>query len=541
MPEILETPVITSNNSDLSGSPSENKRNITVSTSVEKVDKTKSLEVVWPAYIEEHRNYLGIPDRYVYDEAMSIALSEAEKQKTGFGIILLKLHLVEDYILKEIMQKIKKNLRYTDFIAHYDKERFILIIPNYNDVMPVAEKIGELCKDSVSYGCALYPDNGKTANELFVLAKYTLEQARGDNQNARCVTQGNGEQNHCCNESAHGELNNIISSIVDSQPQVQPNNTFMPAKHNERQQTPFNAQQHMTHPTVGANQPIFNINNRPKGLLCLATSNKGGVGKTTVMISLAEAIARAEVPTCVVDFDFGAPDLATFFKINKGPGIEYLAGKVPRPGYADDVIRKVRDNLYVLPGPMNATFPQFEPGQLKYLLDVLLAKYAVVIGDTSPEFWTKSWCGELFEIADLVYAIVDQSIFSEQETAIYAPRLIGMGVAPEKIRLVLNKFSPRLHNAKIVEEHFCSKIKKHVPTKLLPRVAATIPEDWDAHAIGGYKGQTVGLDDAYSQWHKLAAEVAQMAGFSYDDVIPGKKHKKKEDVFQKLFGKLKKK
>lgn len=258
--------------------------------------------------------------------------------------------------------------------------------------------------------------------------------------------------------------------------------------------------------------------NYGRGIFLVTSANKGGVGKTTVAITLAVALARSNVPVVLCDFDFAAPDVATFFdlKNKKVAGIEYLAGKPIKKHYVEEVLTKVEENLYVLPGPMDQTIPRFEDGQMGELIAMLKTMFPVTVGDTPPEFWMKPWLAEIFEKADLVLAVVDQSKLSEQETRDYAPMLVSMGVTPERIKIVLNRFSPKLHNARLVEKYFNAGFRKDVPAKYLPKVVATIPEDWDAHVQKGYKGEVVGLEDAYSQWHRLAEEIAAMAGYKYN-------------------------
>ena len=246
------------------------------------------------------------------------------------------------------------------------------------------------------------------------------------------------------------------------------------------------------------------------GTFILVSANKGGVGKTTVAITLAVALAKAEIPVVLTDFDLSGPDVATFFNIKNVPGIERLAGGREQPA---SLLAKIKENLFILPGPMDKTMPHFEPGTLVSIVDDLLAEFPVVIADTPPGFWEKRWLEEIFERADMVVSVVDQSKFSEKETQDYAPRLLLMGVKPENIRIVLNKHSAKLHNVKIIEKNFCLGFKKGV--KHLPKVIATIPENWNTHVLGGYKGEVVGLDEDYSQWHRLAGEVAQLAGYRY--------------------------
>ncbi|QGP93380.1 Iron-sulfur cluster carrier protein [Neomoorella glycerini] len=271
-----------------------------------------------------------------------------------------------------------------------------------------------------------------------------------------------------------------------------------------------------------------------RGVFVLTAANKGGVGKTTVAVTLAVALARAGIPVVLWDLDFGAPDVASFFDISGVAGIEALAKGLFRPEIAEGLLVKAEENLYVLPGPMDRTVPAFEPGEIGAIAQQLLSRFPVVFGDTPPEFWTKPWLEGVFPLADRVLAVVDQSKFSEQETAAYAPCLLAMGVTPEKISIVLNRFSPKLHNAKGVEKHFCSGFKKEVPAKLLPKVAAVIPEEWEAYVQRGYKGEVVGLDDAYSQWHALAGEIAASAGYTY------RKPEGEKKAFFRFFGRRKK-
>jgi cellulose biosynthesis protein BcsQ len=259
------------------------------------------------------------------------------------------------------------------------------------------------------------------------------------------------------------------------------------------------------------------------GVLVVSTANKGGVGKTTTAIAAATALGRAGIPTVLVDLDLGAPDLATFFKIKDVPGIERLSNLHNiNPAQIDRLLVKVENNLYVLPGPMNRTLPRFEDGELSLVLDYLKGKFPVVICDTPPEPWTKRWLYSIFDTLDMALAVVDQSKFSEEETRKYAPTLLAMGVRPERIRIVVNRFSPKLHNTRVIETMFRSGFKKNCPIEMLPRIGAVIQENWDASVLDTYKGEIAGLDGAGSQWHRLAREIADMAGYHYEPINTGR-------------------
>jgi cellulose biosynthesis protein BcsQ len=248
------------------------------------------------------------------------------------------------------------------------------------------------------------------------------------------------------------------------------------------------------------------------GVLVVSTANKGGVGKTTAAIATATALSKAGIPTVLVDLDLGAPDLATFFNINDGPGIEKLSNLDDiHPVQIDRLLVNVRDNLYVMPGPMSKTLPRFTGSELSKVLSYLKSKFPVVVCDTCPEPWTKKWLYNTFELADIALAVVDQSKFSEEETKKYAPTIIMMGVKPEKIRIVINRFSPKLHSAKKIEASFNSGFKKACAA--LPKIGAVIPDNWDASAKETYDGE-ISLDRS-SQWHNIASEIADLAGYNY--------------------------
>lgn len=266
-----------------------------------------------------------------------------------------------------------------------------------------------------------------------------------------------------------------------------------------------------------------------RGVLVLSAANKGGVGKTTVAAAVATALARAGVPTVIVDLDFGSPDVANLFGIKGVPGIEALAGRPVREGILRDLIVSAKNGPDVLPGPMDASMPALKPGQVAEIVTALRGMYGVVVGDTPPEFWTKPWLADVFARADYVLAVVDQSVQSEQDTRAYAPYLLSMGVTPDRIGIVLNRYSPKLHNPRAVEHLFCSGFKKTV--KELPKVVAVIPEDWEAYVRQGYKGGVAGLEDARHAWHRLAERIAAMAGYSYRREARGSGAGEKRSLF----------
>jgi MinD-like ATPase involved in chromosome partitioning or flagellar assembly len=251
-------------------------------------------------------------------------------------------------------------------------------------------------------------------------------------------------------------------------------------------------------------------------------ANKGGVGKTTTAVSIAYVLASSGLKTAICDFNIAAPDIATFFKLKPSCGIEKADEDI------DSVLLKAADNLWVLPGPTGVTAKQFTGDELLGIIKTLQKKFDVVVADTPPEPWTKEYMHKAFPHADLVYAVVDQSTFSIQETGIFAPTLLAMGVNPSRIRIVVNKYNPKLAGLREIERAFCSGFKKG--TSHLPKISAVIPENWEQHIKAGYNSAILHEE----KWLSLVKEVMEQVGVEY------KSSSVKSDWKRGLFAWLKK-
>lgn len=243
-------------------------------------------------------------------------------------------------------------------------------------------------------------------------------------------------------------------------------------------------------------QKIKEIECPKDSLLLLTHANKGGVGKTSSAISLAVTIADLGISTAICDCDFAGPDVGSFFGIK--PTSNWLE--------TNPVLTKASENLMVLPGPKNIDIPSIKGYQVVNVVQNLKEKYQVIVCDTCPAPWEKAYMHGLFANADLVYSVVDQSLFSIDETAKYAPSLLAMGVTPEKIRIIVNRYNAKLTSIKQIDKAFCSGFRKEIRT--LPKIAGVIPEGWEEQVNASFKGKVLHQDE----WKKTCQEIVQLLG-----------------------------
>lgn len=109
-------------------------------------------------YLATHDSLTGVLNR---SEILTIGKTNCVdelKEKKSSGIIMLDVdyfksvndrygHLTGDYVLKEVAQTIKSQIRSTDYIGRYGGEEFLLLLPDTN--IEEAKKIGERIRKSV--------------------------------------------------------------------------------------------------------------------------------------------------------------------------------------------------------------------------------------------------------------------------------------------------------------------------------------------------------------------------------------------------------
>lgn len=249
-----------------------------------------------------------------------------------------------------------------------------------------------------------------------------------------------------------------------------------------------------------------------KSLVATSYANKGGVGKTTVAISIASILAEAGRKTIIYGCDYGGKSLNSFFKLKKKCDNYFKDTE-----NLDKHIVRINKDLFLLPYPDEIYSRDIKGKDIEIIIDKLKSMFEVVVIDTCPAPYEKEYMFNIFEKSDLVYAVVNQSKFSRDETKIYVPKMIYMGVNPENIRIVVNQYNPELVDIKEVEKDFVSGIKTQAKGRL-PKTAAIIPDNWVESNKALEKGKVTNREI----WLNLCKEI--------DDTLRGEVNNNVKDI-----------
>lgn len=158
-----------------------------------------------------HDKLTGLPNRALFSDRLNLALEQARRTKSPFGVLLLDLdgfkkindglgHLVGDTLLQVASNRMASALRDGDTLARFGGDEFVLLLPgacDENDLHTVARRLlvtlqpaFELANRKLyvsgSIGGALYPRDGSTEDTLLAAADVAMYQAKA-NKGGSCV------------------------------------------------------------------------------------------------------------------------------------------------------------------------------------------------------------------------------------------------------------------------------------------------------------------------------------------------------------------
>jgi len=179
-----------------------------------------------------------------------------------------------------------------------------------------------------------------------------------------------------------------------------------------------------------------------RGTLITVTGAKGGIGKSVLAVNLAMALRlQTGSDVVVIDADTSFGDVATMLDLTPATTAADLLrdlDKVDR-STIENYLVKMPEGLRVLACPPDVydAWETAEPQAGRRIVDLLSLGHDFVVVDTSGgmDKYTRAF----IEPSTLILLVTTGEVSSVRDTKAALTRLNNWGVAPEKIKLILNR------------------------------------------------------------------------------------------------------
>jgi diguanylate cyclase (GGDEF)-like protein/PAS domain S-box-containing protein len=164
----------------------------------ERIKETERL-----AHLAHYDQLTEIPNRYLLLDRISHLIAQSQRKKRHFALLYIDLdnfkpvndsrgHAFGDRVLKATATRLKQSIRNSDTIARIGGDEFVLLLEDTTDKNAITTMAETLIKKlsqtliidevEVNIGCsigiAMYPEDGKTTDELLSAADKSMYKAK---------------------------------------------------------------------------------------------------------------------------------------------------------------------------------------------------------------------------------------------------------------------------------------------------------------------------------------------------------------------------
>ncbi|VUD52329.1 Cyclic di-GMP phosphodiesterase Gmr [Thalassocella blandensis] len=185
--------------------------------------------------LAEHDSLTGLANRYLFDEYTKNAILSHERSNNKLAVVFIDIdnfkfindaygHDLGDEFLKQVVERIRNSLRGNEIFARLGGDEFGLTLTNLRtnqDASRVAKRILNLLdkpfdvedkqiKASASIGISVFPDQGKSTEDLFKFADIAMYRAKKLGKNQACFFEGQMQEQF----SARYKLENQLRTAL---------------------------------------------------------------------------------------------------------------------------------------------------------------------------------------------------------------------------------------------------------------------------------------------------------------------------------------